>query len=176
MRTIILTTSILLLLFTSRVLAQGNISVLVTTNVNDFTCECKETDFKYTETYTTSVKKVKILFPLVAFNCPKKLMEKDLQKLFESEKFPYAKLTVVSFDSSEGQIILQLSLKDKTKEYKLQLAKTEINKRSYLKGSQTIKLKDYNVVPPTKMMGLVKVSDEVTVSFMIPEEELLAEN
>lgn len=152
--------------------AQGKVSVLVTTNVNNFTCECGESDFIYKETANTLDKNLKILFPLVAFECPKKLMEKDLQELFESEHFPYAKLTVVTFDVTAKKVVIQLSLKDVTREYTLYLDKTKLSNKNYLKGVQTIRLKDYNVVPPTKMMGLVKVYDEVKISFLIPEEQM----
>lgn len=36
-----------------------------------------------------------------------------------------------------------------------------------LSGSKQMKLSDFNLVPPTKFLGLVKVKNEITINFEI---------
>lgn len=167
---------VLVVLFVSSqfTFGQGKVKVEVSTNVKNFTCECGEGDFVYEDTVVSSAKKIKLLLPVVAFDCPKRLMEKDLQELFDASKFPYVKLTVLEFNAEQKVLTLELAIKQEVKVYKVVLENKTMGNKSYLSGNQQISLLDFNVEPPKKMMGLVKVDDEVTINFLIPEKELLA--
>lgn len=167
----------LFLLLAGKSLAQANVQVKVVTNVATFECECAGDNFVYKGTSLLSSKASVVLFPIVDFDCPKKLMEKDLQELFESDNFPYAKLTVDKvFTSStklQSYVKFTLTLKDVSNDYTIPLQEKYINGQNYIKGKQPILLTDFGIEPPTKMLGMVKVADEVLVSFTIPEKAIL---
>lgn len=153
--------------------AQGKIKVDIFTNVNSFSCVCNEADFVYTEVD----KNVAVLFPLVQFDCPKKMMERDLLELFNADNYPHAKLTIAEIETTKSDtekvIKFKLTLKNISQYYKLTLSRVKHGSKTYLEGSQKVSLSDFKAVPPTKMMGLIKVEDEVLISFKIPEKELL---
>ncbi|GLB51082.1 hypothetical protein NBRC110019_01210 [Neptunitalea chrysea] len=171
--------SVFLGIFCCAVKAQGKISVKITTNVNSFSCDCKENDFIYAnKTISTAKDNTTILFPLVSFNCPKKLMERDLQELFKSEVYPYAKLSILEKDinknTGDTTIKFSLTLKDVTKTYEVLLANVKRGDKNYLSGDQMIQLTNFNVEPPTKMLGVIRVRNEVNIAFLIPQDQILA--
>lgn len=167
----------LFLLLAGKSLAQANVQVKVVTNVATFECECGGDSFVYKDTFMMADKKSVVLFPIVDFDCPKKLMEKDLQELFESDNFPYAKLTIndvfTSNTRAKSYIKFTLTLKDVSNQYTLPLTREFMNGENFIKGNQPILLTSFGIEPPTKMLGMVKVADEVLVSFTIPEKAIL---
>ncbi|SFU50478.1 YceI-like domain-containing protein [Pustulibacterium marinum] len=158
--------------------AQANVSVTVKTNVNSFECECSGNDFVYKDTFLAAQKKSMILFPMKKFDCPKKLMEKDLQELFEADEFPYAKLQILELSKSSQvahqSIKFSLTLKNKTQIYTIPLLEEVVNNQLYIKGDKIIKLDDFGIKAPSKMLGMVKVDNQVAISFTIPEKQLLS--
>ncbi len=169
---------LLLLLIGVKTSAQANVQVTVVTNVATFDCECSGENFVYKDTFLMADKKSVVLFPIVDFDCPKKLMEKDLQELFEARNFPYAKLTVnkvfTNASTTQSSIKFTLTLKDVSNQYTVPLQEKYINGENYIKGNQPILLTDFGIEPPTKMLGMVKVADEVMISFTIPEKAILS--
>ncbi|MFI2744062.1 YceI family protein [Zhouia sp. PK063] len=162
----------------SPVSAQGKLDILVSTNVNKLSCYCNESDFIL---HQDQSHKTEIEFPLKAFRCQKKIMEKDLQKLFESKIYPTIKLTVneVVDDGKEVKANVTIQIKEIKKQYNLLLEKQKENKEEhdyYFVGIQNICLTDFNIDPPVKALGLVKVKDQIKITFCIPTSYILSSN
>lgn len=149
--------------------AQGKVSVTVATNVNSFDCECLESDFQYQAIVDTQ-KDFVIQFPVVAFDCPKKLMEKDLQKLLIEPNNEVITLAVqkVQTQNNKHTATVFITLKGETISYNVPVVKCNKEGKLYLKGVQEVCLTDFKITPPTKALGMVKVKENVVITFCVP--------
>lgn len=175
MKTKSILTTLLFLCTMISVFAQGKLDILVSTNVNKLTCYCNESDFIYHKTVDSPYKKSVIEFPIDAFHCQKRLMERDLQKLFEANLYPTIKLTInnIVLEEEKAKANVSIKIKDISKTYDLVLNETKTGEKPYLKGTKKICLTDFKIEPPTKALGLVKVKNEVAITFCIPAQYLL---
>jgi len=153
--------------------AQAEVVVNVTTNVNQFSCECKGLTKEHLSKYESYHE---ILIPVADFDCPKKMMDRDLQKLFEAHKFPEIQLFLEPqpVNSTSPRTKIAIRIKEILQKYEVSLTKTTINGKSFYTGSQMISLANYGLEPPSKALGLVKVHDEVRIEFKIPEHFLVS--
>ena len=110
------------------------------------------------------------------FECGRSRMNRDLQEALKSSEFP--EITFL-FDSAEIQGMP--SANDQAFELEVRGSLTvagntrdiRFNTRAYFLeahkvraiGKTTIKMSDFDVVPPTALMGLIKANDELTVNF-----------
>lgn len=77
---------------------------------------------------------------------------KDLHRLMESK-------TPVSFP-------VDISLAGKTKAYQITCSFSSCSGNCYsVSGSRTIRLTDFNIEPPQKMLGLIRVNNEINITF-----------
>lgn len=111
--------------------------------------------------------------PISDFECNSSIMYNDFQKLLNANEYPYIKIEIDPFQLKNilpGKKSLNLkvaiTIADITK---LQPISCSVNNYSNstvsITGETTIHLPDYQIEPPVKFMGLVKVKDEVTISF-----------
>lgn len=174
MRRIFLRTIILCFILFAGMLSygQGEISIEVRTNINRFSCECNAWNFVL---HKNADGKNVIEFPLDAFDCPKRKIEKDLLALFEAKDYPFIKLVVEDVKKKDSTIKVGISLviREEKQVYTLNLTEEEIEGHTYLTGKQRILLSDFELEAPVKMLGLVKVKDEFTITFCMPEHAVL---
>lgn len=152
--------------------AQGGMVMNVQTNVNSFHCVCYEKDFKY-EFPELGEGAKELAFPVNLFDCPKKMMEADLKKLFEAKDYPLIHLQIKKIEGKLPSLNLKIALTIRTvkREYNLPLRLEE----GYLTGEQVVSMTDFGLEPPTKAMGLVRVKDDVTITLTLPAKRLLAQ-
>lgn len=139
--------------------AQNEITVTVKTNVNSFNCTVGNASLRS----MTNNSKTTISIPVESFKCPKRMIEKDLQEIFESEKFPNIILTVDSLNKKSKTLQTHIKIKNVQKNYNVSIVQTQ----NSIQGDQTISLNDFGIDPPTKMMGTVKVKDDVKINFKL---------
>ncbi|MGO3155132.1 MAG: hypothetical protein ACTIJT_06230 [Mesonia sp.] len=152
--------------------AQAEVVVNIKTNVNQFSCESKGLTKEHLSKYECYHE---ILIPVIDFDCPKKMMERDLQKLVEAHKYPEIQLFLEPqpINSASPKTKIAIRIKEILQKYEVDLIKTTTNGKSFYTGNQVISLANYDLEPPTKALGLVKVSDEVKIEFKIPEHFLV---
>lgn len=117
-----------------------------------------------------------------AFDCGNNQMNKDLQNLLQTDNYPYITIDldcihvlnpsqqeVVSYHNRSRKITIlaDITIAGTTRE---QLLPVEIynegNERNYT-GTISINLNDFNIKPPTKMLGLIKVNENIEVNFFV---------
>jgi len=124
--------------------------------------------------YRSWEKGTEILIPLKEFQASNPRMYNDfLQEVHESEYpyisvfFPYLEPDKLgSVTSGSGQKVL-ITLAGVTKQYTIECALVNCGDHLALRGSEKIRLTDFRISPPEKLSGLIKVKDEITVSFGI---------
>lgn len=141
--------------------AQNEITVTVKTNVNSFNCTISHASLRS----STNNSKTTISIPVASFKCPKRMIEKDLQEIFEAEKFPNITLSVDSLNKKNKILKTHIKIKNIQKNYNVKITQN----LNSIHGNQIISLNDFGIEPPTKMMGTVKVKDDVKIHFKLNE-------
>ena len=110
------------------------------------------------------------------FECGKNRMNRDLQDALKSSEFPE-----ITFIFESAEILEMPNSHDQAFELEVRGSLTvagntreiRFNTRAYFLethkvraiGNTTIKMSDFDVEPPTALMGLIKADDELTVNF-----------
>lgn len=107
------------------------------------------------------------------FDCGMQMMTHDFRKTIKSKEFPVVSIEFISFErlpkygaaeAFKGK--MKISLAGVTKPFEMTCTiETESSGYIHLKGSRRFTFADFNLEPPSHMMGLVKVQDALDVSF-----------
>ena len=151
------------------------------TNINSFSCVIST----YGKTDTMSYQKKNHPLNLCTasgylkinvnnFDCHHKVMTKDLQKTLKSEEFPYMHIRFLTFSKSpaeaslaekvSGNVEIELAGIKRTFEVHYQVKKNH-DTQMQLKGTRAVLFSDFNLKPPSKLGGAIKVKNELDVEF-----------
>lgn len=139
-------------------------------NVNEFSSSLK---LDVTDGFKITFLETKVLAE--SLDSGKSLMDKLTYKALKSEKHPIILFTatqqekVTKLTNGVYSVLLKgnLSIAGVEKETTLLLEATQHQSEVILKGNKKIKMTDYEMKPPTAMLGTIKTGDEVTIEFTI---------
>lgn len=109
-----------------------------------------------------------------SFDCGMQIMTNDFGKTIKSKEYPFIAIEFVSFErgtkyeSSGGKFKgkLRISLGGVTKPFEMDCTiQPKESGMIHLQGSRDFTFSDFNLEPPTRMMGMVKVNDALRVNF-----------
>ena len=169
-------------------ISSGHFVLQGTTNLNTFECTLSQTlpgkpmVIKTTsETREIRFEGLELSYPVAEFDCGLEAMSQDLRKTLKSDTYPnlllrindiriknehqeVSKLTVISSVSItlagvSHHALVENGLVINHSEGALTLA-----------GTQYLSMNDFNLEAPTKFFGMVKVNDELNVSFELRME------
>ncbi len=155
------------------------------TNVNSFECECvDQKPFKH-KTFSGIVNTGKINFidanllvPISSISCGNRLMNSDLHELLESEIYPNIEIEFIDAtwdvmalwqetpeeEKSIGHFDVNITIAGVERKQKVHIFRTEVDQTKFLfatSGEIFMNLRDFNLEPPVKFMGMVKVAEEI---------------
>ena len=120
----------------------------------------------------TSIDKANFICKTASISSESSMMTNKTLEALKADKFPDITFKLVSVDklTSQGGIFSgtasgDISLAGVTKRITISFTGSNVNNRITLKGSKTVSLKEYNIKPPTAMLGTLKTGDQVTISF-----------
>lgn len=124
------------------------------------------------QTNETIADEVVISLPANNIKGKNRLMTEDFHEMINSDSFPYIKIEITNKDLSlpsetDKNINLRIGLYisgSKNYYYTPVTITTDKNTTS-VKGTINFRLTDFNITPPEKFLGLIKVKNEVIVSF-----------
>jgi hypothetical protein len=147
-------------------------------NVNSFICKvpsigCYDT---ITINHLTALSGIKIdadlNIPIALFNCGNKIMTHDLKKTLKSEEYPQMKITFKKIESGLSHInpnktvkvntVIELAGVEKIIDVLFTAVEASDNK-IILAGQKIVCFSDFNLKPPVKMAGAIKVRDQLNV-------------
>lgn len=108
------------------------------------------------------------------FDCGMQVMTQDFWETVNSRKYPIVSIEFISFEkiprfdcgAQVFQGALKISLSGVTREYDVNCTiETEETGLIHLKGGRVFTFSDFNLEPPVKMMGLIKVQEKLEVNF-----------
>ena len=107
------------------------------------------------------------------FDCHHKFITADLRKTLKSNKYPYLRIHFLTMDDltwiQEGQLVrgqVNIELAGVVKRFDMEYRVIhEQGSRFRLSGSKRMHFSDFNLVPPSKLAGLVKINEDIKVNF-----------
>ena len=114
-----------------------------------------------------------IKIPVNKFSGTNNMMLNDFHKMLNAPKYPYINIVIeprekADFDETTGltNFKTQISIAGNTHNYVIP-CQIDFCKNSdvIVKGDVKLELSDFNIDPPRKVFGAVKVSDEVFITF-----------
>jgi hypothetical protein len=144
------------------------------TNVNHFFFEQIFTKKEeIIEKKGSSGEMLKIKIPVHDFTPSNPMMYKDFLELIKASEYPYIDITIFSenikLPAGPPNTVLpriKIGLAGESHTYRIPGEIYDCKTKSmHLNGKISISLKDFNLEPPTKFMGMVKVNNEVFINF-----------
>jgi hypothetical protein len=158
----------------------SSITIAGSTNVNKYKCVIAKYAGSDTLLLTAErgkgayFKKGLVKLEASRFDCEKQMITKDFAETIQAEKYPYITINFISFErvpefkeSEEpfrGKFTITLANTSVPCDVRCKIVKDK-NNLIHLKGWHLFKFSDFNLEPPTKMMGLIKVEEMITVDF-----------
>lgn len=167
------------------VTADSMLEVLGTTNVSKFTCENYEyTGQEYLIQRITEGQEVgnwsgEVKITSKNFDCNNPLMTKDFKKTIEVEKYPTITIKFLGL-TKDSESATQKNLNGKVEITMVGISRiydiscvflSSMDDTALLSGERRIQLTDFNIEPPEKFFGAVKVSDAIEINFSLVLEK-----
>ena len=163
------------------VLNNGSLHVNGSTNINNFSCIVSED--KPFDTLTCLINKDAtvtmngdISLDILGFDCHNPLMTADLRKTLKAKEYPKMKIQFISLnkypdlkgtqENINGLVKIELSGVTKTYEVNYKFLMDD-KKILQLIGERKVNFSDFNLVPPRKLGGIIRVNDVLDVEFNI---------
>lgn len=163
------------------VLPNSYITINGSSNVNTFGCEATglfqaETLHGTTAQDGKSIKMTgSITLGINQFDCNNRMLTNDLRKTLKADEHPQMNIHFLSLermplcnggeDFLSGMVIIELA--GKRKPFNLRYSFTKTNSGYRLQGSRGFSFADFDLSPPKKIGGLVKVNDDFDVAFTL---------
>ena len=167
--------------FSYEVLPESKISISGTSNVSSFKCfaaDCAQKGsfvvFEKNDSNIISFYNALFSVKVRSLDCNNSLINRDLYKTLNSDKYPFIVLQIkeaelISFFPNsvfKYKVKVDMILANNQRETKGEVLVQKINSDVFrVSGVQKIKLTDFNIKPPTAMLGLIVVDDEMTITF-----------
>jgi hypothetical protein len=116
---------------------------------------------------------LKLKIPVHDFNPSNPMMYSDFLELIKASEYPYIDITIffekINLPAGPPETVvpkIKIGLAGESRTYQIPGQIQDCRKDSlHLNGKVSISLKDFNLKPPTKFMGMVKVNNEVFINF-----------
>lgn len=158
----------------------STVSIDGKTNVNKY--DCAIAGYKGSDTLLLTAERGKGAYfkrglaklDASAFECNMKVITKDFAETIQSDKHPYIEINFISFErvpkyeateeKFKGKLTIELADVAVPCEVRCSIVKDEKG-LIHLRGRHNFKFSDFKLQPPSKMMGMVKVEEKITVNF-----------
>lgn len=162
----------------------SSIRISGSSNVNSFGCEIiggfrsQPIQSRHHAESTTSMKatmKGLVMVEVDKFDCKNKLITNDLRKTLRSDEFPMMTIHFLELerlpdvdsevDFLSGRVLIVLA--GQQRHFYLRFAFSKTPEGYLLKGSRAFTFSDFDLSPPSKAGGLIKVRDDFDVGFSL---------
>lgn len=143
-------------------------------NVKNFTCRFNSQYFvrKKNVAYAVSGKTIRFKNAVLnlrneGFNCGHRAIDKDFHLLLKTKQYPQIGLELLRFthtDDDRGEVEVQIEIagKKKTYTFPVSLRYSPIDR---FVGTLRLNIRDFNLEPPKKLMGLIVIKEEIEITF-----------
>jgi hypothetical protein len=164
--------------------SQNYISICGSSNVNEFQLINSDLALDETDAAMESNGRYRnIRIAVDDFTSDNQRMVHDFREMVHESKYPYIKISIerrdlANFEETNGltNFSIIISIAGKSQEYTVPCdVFSTLNAEYTLSGSFSVKLTDFSIEPPQKLLGLIKVNNEVFINFLFnfDSEEVL---
>ena len=170
----------------------SKLNLIGETNVNNFSCFSSEFHENRAviihnenagSELTFTLPEIKVLVP--SLDCGQKGINRDMREMLRADEYPYIRIKILSAKMEQQQawvkgetrtdirIKTQITITDKKQvvEIPMKAIKTGEGHFSF-RGNIRLRLTDFGIEPPTILLGLIEVKNEVSVAFEIKTIQL----
>jgi len=105
------------------------------------------------------------------FDCGRRGINRDFRNSLKSDEYPTIDLKLLSFAPSDSlleEVNVLISLAGAEKKYILEFTSSYSSDGIVkIEGEQKLAMSDFNIDPPRALFGLIKVQDELTITFTL---------
>lgn len=159
----------------------STLRILGQSNVNSFGCDIKGF-FQPDTIYCSDMPEGRavplrgaVKITVASFNCHNELITNDLRKTLKASQYPYLVIRFLSLerfpdlqnmrDCIKGCVEIELA--GKCKQFQLNYSFVNSGSCMQLNGSKNFCFSDFDLSPPKKLAGLIKVKDDFNVQFQL---------
>jgi hypothetical protein len=157
----------------------GFLDIIVRSNVDEqffqynITQQCLSFGEKPETGYTPETSISRIIIPVKEFTCINKFVYNDFLTLLKAEQYPYLEIDIpynssLKFNTGDSLILRNVTIivAGVSSRYDINCKIYKVdNENKILNGTTRMKLTDIDIVPPVKVLGLVKVKNEIIINF-----------
>ena len=157
----------------------SSINITGKSNVRPFSCKTT-TIYEHDTLYIRYIKEDSIYrfenafleIDLNGFDCGNPLVDKDFGKLLQKDKYPNLKIFIKQITLDElkagnlsGKADIEIEIAGINKNYETKFNSSITNGTGFVEGELELNISDFNLTPPKKLLGLIKVSEEILIEF-----------
>lgn len=162
-----------------QILAGSELYIKGTSNVTAFTCHCQQSFDPQSYSLTFRQKENKAVFQNTQLkletqklDCGNRGMNRDMHQTLKAQTYPHITIRLrevhlrTAGASALGTLttLLELTVAGKSKNLRIPIAAQELTDGVYrFTGALSINMSDFGITPPTALMGLVKVDDQINI-------------
>ena len=162
---------------------ESEVVIIGTTNVNAFICKynVQELEVPVQLTYNEKVEQIqfqnaKLKLANDCFDCGGKAINRDFRELLKTEKHPQVELKLLHVDPLETDaqkigVGMEITIAGVARKYETTLSCIQSGDIC-VNGTLGLRLSDFGLEPPRKVMGMIKVDDEIQVQLTLKLKEL----
>lgn len=168
---------------TWRIHPSSSIKIHGSSNVNTFGCTATggfqsrpiECEYKNTRANMQAVMRGSVSVEIKTFDCKNRLLDNDMRKTLRADEYPQMTIQFLELermpdidsdvDFLSGKV--QIELAGKQRQFYLRYAFNKTPNGYLLKGSRAFKFADFDLSPPKKVGGLIRVNDDFDVGFTL---------
>lgn len=154
-----------------------------TTNINKFTCHFNISKLRNRIPVNFEVRDNKMIFNETylilkndCFDCGNKNINKDFKELLKTNEYPQIfihlnEMQNLNLNNSTSEVLLDMEIAGINKSYTIPV-KIENNENNLLvRGKLMMDINDFNLEPPKKILGLIKVNNTIEIDFQLLLQE-----
>lgn len=157
-------------------LNKSKLTIYGSANVTDFECDYTKNLEQDTLNHHIKLAPDAILVmgdPLALtvdkFNCGKRAMNRDFKNALQYKKHPEIAINLLKIyieDEEPTKVDVAITITHVTRNFSINLEnRTDADGDVLITGSQDLKMTDFEITPPTALFGLIKVKNDLKISF-----------
>jgi hypothetical protein len=183
-----LTSTIMMLLFSAvvaisqssfEIASNSSMSILGTSNLHDWesdVCKLKgKANIVLNDQYVEKIENLSFTIPVESIESGNGIMDGKTYTALKSKEHPNIEYKLTTFETVNGKVVKAkglLTVAGVTQKMDFPVHCVVNSNHVNIKGEIVFKMTDFNVSPPTALLGTLKTGDEVTISFSINFVEL----
>lgn len=158
---------------------ESKLSIKGKSNVNEFRCQSEHElqqdslDFTYSvQEDTVTVNGVSLSLEIDQFDCGKRAINRDFRSTLKYQEYPFIEIILnelVLEDPSDiipEKALITIRIAGVEQNYEVPLHSFSSSEDHFVVGGNKILyMTDFGLVPPSPLMGLIKVDDELDIEF-----------